>query len=219
MKLSDAGTEFIANFEGFRADPYWDIDHHSIGYGTRAKGENDGPITREEGLRRLHDQVEEHYGAAVNKLNDDFDLGLNQNQFDALVSFVYNLGPAAIGKDWDVGQALRAKDFQRAADEMLDHNKAGGQVLAGLTTRREKERALFLKRPPVGYTDDERHLLSVIKDENASKTRRLRAATTLRAQATEIQKKARAEKDGWKKHDRGRRFQGIRRALKRYAPK
>jgi lysozyme len=211
VRLSERGAQFIAGFEGFRSTPYWDHDHYSIGHGTRARGTGDGPITRAEARRRLRDAVDATYGRAVDRLP----VKLNQNQFDAVTSFVFNLGPGAIDPDTGIGKALRAKQWQRAADEMLGWNMAGGRVLAGLTARRKKERALFLRRPPVAYSDDERHLLKVLRDRGASKTRRTRAAGNLRKQAAEIQRLARAERDGWEKNDRARRYQGIRRALRR----
>lgn len=213
MKLSAAGAEFIANFEGFRADPYWDVNHWSIGYGTPSS-EGARPITRAEGMRRLRAAVNEHFAPAVRAIG----VQLNQDQFDALTSFAYNLGPGVIdGLDGDaVFDAVKRGDFRAAGDAMLSYNRASGVVLPGLARRRQMERALLLKRQPVRYTKEERHLLAVLKDKQASKTRRTRAAGTLRRLAREIQLRARRE-DDWQKADRGRRFKGIRGALRKYA--
>lgn len=68
---------------------------------------------------------------------------LSQNQFDALVSFVYNVGSRALSTS-TLLKKLNAGDIKGAADEFLRWNKAGGKVLNGLTRRREAERALFL---------------------------------------------------------------------------
>ena len=68
---------------------------------------------------------------------------LSQNQFDALVSFAYNVGSRALSTS-TLLKKLNAGDIKGAADEFLRWNKAGGKVLNGLTRRREAERALFL---------------------------------------------------------------------------
>lgn len=203
MNLSDKGAEFIANFEGFRADPYWDVDHHSIGYGTRARSLQDH-VTREEALRRLHDYVEEHVGPAVRRLKP-----FGQPQFDALASFAYNLGAGVIEPHDQVGARVLEGDYRLAGDAMLNYTKAGGKVLPGLVTRREKERRLLLT---VRYTDEELHYLARIKQPGPNPA----AEKWLRARAKKIQTNARDEKD-WAKNDRGRRYQGIRRAIRRYA--
>jgi lysozyme len=68
---------------------------------------------------------------------------LNQNQFDALVSFAYNTGSRALSSS-TLLKKLNAGDYAGAADQFLRWNKAGGKVLKGLTRRREAERELFL---------------------------------------------------------------------------
>lgn len=68
---------------------------------------------------------------------------LTQGQFDALVSFAYNVGSRALSTS-TLLKKLNAGDITGAADEFLRWNKAGGKVLNGLTHRREAERALFL---------------------------------------------------------------------------
>ena len=68
---------------------------------------------------------------------------LTQGQFDALVSFTYNLGARSLSTS-TLLKKLNAGDYRGAADEFPRWNKAGGQVLAGLTRRREAERSLFL---------------------------------------------------------------------------
>ncbi|MGF6438986.1 lysozyme [Kosakonia sp. 1610] len=68
---------------------------------------------------------------------------LTQGQFDALVSFAYNLGARALSTS-TLLQKLNSGDYAGAADEYTRWNKAGGKVLPGLTRRHEAERALFL---------------------------------------------------------------------------
>ena len=70
---------------------------------------------------------------------------LHQHEYDAFLSLAYNIGPGAFAKS----SALRKfneGDKRGAADAILLWNKAGGRVLAGLTRRREAERALFLSQ-------------------------------------------------------------------------
>ncbi|MNE73430.1 Lysozyme RrrD [compost metagenome] len=69
---------------------------------------------------------------------------LTQNQWDALVSFTYNLGSANLGSS-TLRRLLNAGDYAADADQFPRWNKAGGKVLAGLTRRREAERSLFLE--------------------------------------------------------------------------
>lgn len=143
MKLSDKGAALIEGFEGFRSRPYRDaVGVWTIGYGsTKGVGPNTPPVSRGQARARLKREVDQVYGAAVNRLG----VPLNQHQFDALCSFTYNLGPGAIGPSTGIGRALRARKWRRAADELLKWDKAGGRTLLGLTRRRRAERALFLR--------------------------------------------------------------------------
>lgn len=68
---------------------------------------------------------------------------LNENQRGALVSLIYNIGTGAFEKS-TLLRKLNARDFSGAADEFKRWNKCGGQVLRGLTIRRNNERRLFL---------------------------------------------------------------------------
>jgi lysozyme len=198
LHLSDHGASFISNFEGFRADAYWDVDHWSIGYGTRARSQHERGVSRAEALRRLHDHVEDHVGPWVRELRP-----FGQHQFDALASFAYNLGAGVL--DGQVGDAVRRGDYRLAGDAMLNYTKAGGEVLQGLVRRREAERRLLLK---VRYTEVEVDLLQKLR---AGKP----VVARVRDQARKIQTAARADGD-WQKHDRGRRYQGLRRAIRKY---
>jgi GH24 family phage-related lysozyme (muramidase) len=146
MKLSRRGVRLIQDYEGFRSSPYRDsVGVWTIGYGsTKGVGPQTAPLNRQQASERLRSEVDAEYGAAVNALH----LPLNQHQFDALVSFVYNVGPGALGLDTGIGRELRAHHWHRAADELLRWDKAGGRALPGLTRRRRAERQLFLTPPP-----------------------------------------------------------------------
>ena len=71
-------------------------------------------------------------------------MGINQNQFDAMVSFTYNLGCANL-KSSTLLKKVNKGDFAGATKEFPRWNKAGGRVLAGLTRRRKAEADLFSK--------------------------------------------------------------------------
>ena len=68
----------------------------------------------------------------------------NQNQFDAMVSLCFNIGPGNFAKS-SIVTYFNSGHAARAADRFLAWNKAGGKVLKGLERRRKAERALFLK--------------------------------------------------------------------------
>jgi GH24 family phage-related lysozyme (muramidase) len=160
MRVSSVGVALVKEFEGFPngGRPYRD----PVGIWTRGYGRIEGigpnsprisePAASRELLQLLNS---DKYAGVVNRL----ELNLNQNQFDALVSFVYNCGGGAIGSNTTVGRNLRAKNWKGAADGMLAWCKAttpSGQVitLAGLLRRRKAERALFLKPVKSGHTVD-----------------------------------------------------------------
>jgi lysozyme len=69
---------------------------------------------------------------------------LNQAQFDALVSLVYNVGGGDFAKS-KMLRKLNAGDYQGAPEEFLDWDHAGGERIPGLTIRRRKEHDLFVK--------------------------------------------------------------------------
>lgn len=194
MKLSTDGAHLIEAFEGFVPTPYKDpVGVWTIGFGsTKGVGPNTKRMTRAQAERRMMREVDATYGAAVNALK----LPLNQNQFDALCSFVYNVGPGGVASDTRVGKALRAHDWRAAADYLLDWDKAGGRALAGLTRRRVAERALFLKADDrwKGYTESEVRWIREY-DRHPTLKRRLVLRAVMRAQALRI--RMAAKKKGW----------------------
>ena len=151
MKTSQAGIDLIKSFEGFRSAPYRDaVGIPTIGYGMtiypdgRKVTMQDKPISEAqavEGLRNLlgrYEQAVERYAQ----------IKLCQHQFDALVSFAYNVGNEAL-RTSTLMRHLNQGDLTSAANQMLRWNRAGGRVLAGLTRRRQAERAMFLGLPAV----------------------------------------------------------------------
>jgi GH24 family phage-related lysozyme (muramidase) len=223
MKLSNRGTELIGNFEGFVDHPYNDPSpgrHCTIGFGHLIHhgpcGPGDhrtwGTISRERGLQLLGQDAQSRE-AAVEQL---VQVPLNQNEFDALVSLVYNIGAGAFA-DSTVLRELNAGRRGKAAQAFMMWVKSGGVTLPGLVRRREAEMRLFLTgvRKPVRYSDEERRHLQVITAAGGvTPAERLRARDWLRAQAVKIQARARREPGGWGEVDRARRFRGIRRTLR-----
>lgn len=134
--------DLIKRFEGCQLKPYkcpagvW-----TIGYGsTKGITENTPAITQEQADRLLAKDMQ----WAVNAVNQKVNVDLTQNEFDSLVSFVFNIGAAAfVGST--LYKKLRMEDYYGAAEEFPKWCHAGGKVLQGLVTRREAEKELFLR--------------------------------------------------------------------------
>lgn len=140
MKTSANGRKLIQQFEGCREKAYQDcVGVWTIGYGHTGNVKAGQVISKEEADRLLsQDLVKFESGVEKN-----VKVALTQNQFDALVSFCYNLGVGSLQKS-TLLKKLNAGDYKGAAEEFLKWNKAGGKVLTGLVRRRELERQLFL---------------------------------------------------------------------------
>lgn len=145
MQTSEKGIALIKQFEGCKLTAYQDsVGVWTIGYGwtqpVDGKPIRAGMTIKQETAERLLKTGLVGYESDVSRL---VKVGLTQGQFDALVSFTYNLGARSLSTS-TLLRKLNAGDYAGAADEFLRWNKAGGKVLNGLTRRREAERALFL---------------------------------------------------------------------------
>ncbi|BHD63697.1 lysozyme [Salmonella enterica subsp. enterica serovar Senftenberg] len=145
MQTSEKGIALIKQFEGCKLTAYQDsVGVWTIGYGwtqpVDGKPIRAGMTIKQETAERLLKTGLVSYESDVSRL---VKVGLSQGQFDALVSFTYNLGARSLSTS-TLLRKLNAGDYDGAADEFLRWNKAGGKVLKGLTRRREAERALFL---------------------------------------------------------------------------
>lgn len=148
MQVSDVGIELIKSFEGFRANAYPDPksggDPWTVGYGT-TKFPSGRPV--KQGDKVTPAQAEMYLREDVKKFANSVDalvtVPLKQCQYDALVSFVYNLG-ATNFRNSTLLKKLNAKDYKGAADEFLRWVSPGSSVEAGLRRRRTAERAMFL---------------------------------------------------------------------------
>jgi lysozyme len=148
--VNDAALDLICEFEGFVATWYPDPAHGwkvpTVGYGhTDAAGEPKFAATKTKKFtkaeaRLILERDLAQYAAVVKK---SVSVPLNDNQYGALVSFTFNLGPSNFLKS-TLLKKLNKGDYEGAADEFKRWNRAGGQILKGLTRRRAAEAALFL---------------------------------------------------------------------------
>lgn len=158
MKISEAGIQLIKAFEGCHNTPYrcpaalWTIGYGHVLYPDQARLKT--PERALYGIKDEHNRTFEYdeIDSLLEKDLERFEAGVlrlcpasadSQSQFDAIVSFSFNVGLGNLQ-----ASSLRMKysrgDYDGAADEFLKWNKAGGKVLNGLVRRREAERALFL---------------------------------------------------------------------------
>ena len=161
MKVSDAAIRMVKHHEGVRLRPYrcpallWtvgvghviDPTHAAVKYEDRknlpipdgwdrqlSMGEVD--IILAQDLKRFERGVARYCPAAVN----------SQGQFDALVSFAFNVGLGNLQRS-SIRMRYNRGDIEGAADAFLMWTKAAGRVLPGLVKRRQDERAMFLAHP------------------------------------------------------------------------
>lgn len=150
LRLSERGARFIAGFEGCVLHPYNDPWNATIGIGhlihfgrvTSADIERYRGFTYADAIQLLREDVRQ----VEEQIRSKIHVELNQNQWDALVSLVFNCGPGIL--ESEIGADINAKQFTAAANawQAWCHGN-GGIVLNGLVRRREAERQLFLETP------------------------------------------------------------------------
>lgn len=146
MKLDEKGYQLIAEFEGLRLSPYLcSAGVPTIGYGStfypsgKKVTMQDNPITQATALWMLKETANK-FAVEVEKLVIPT---LKQNQFNALVSFAFNLGTSALGKSTLLKKVNANPNDPTIRNEFAKWNKAGGRILDGLTKRRTKEANLY----------------------------------------------------------------------------
>ena len=146
MKTSDKGLALIKSFEGFSAKPYLcPAGVPTIGYGATYYPDGkkvtmrDKPVSEADATAMLRSMLVQY----ENGVERYVQVPITQGQFDALVSFAYNLGLAAL-KGSTLLRLVNERNYVGAAAQFSRWNKAGGKVLPGLTRRREAERKLFV---------------------------------------------------------------------------
>lgn len=168
--VSAKGLELIKSFEGLRLKAYKAVPsekYYTIGYGHYGKDvSKDMTITKEKAEALLRQDLENAI-RNVNTYNSKY--GFNQNEFDALVSFAFNVG--------SIHQltALGTRSKKTIANKILQYNKSGGKVIKGLVTRRQKEHDLFVT--PASTLDYEEIAREVIAGKWGNGAQRKQALT------------------------------------------
>ena len=150
MRTSTACIEFIKSVEGFSSQPYYDYNQYTVGYGTKCPTEKyfeykANGIPKKEAEALLMEYLSGIEETLQKKLISKYDLSLTQYQFDALVSFSFN-----IGTGWmTYNSTLRNAILQNADNDEMVYSfglycTAGGQYLPGLITRRLCEANIYL---------------------------------------------------------------------------
>jgi lysozyme len=140
LTYSKDGLNLTEQFEGCQLTAYQDqVGVWTIGYGHTGSGVVSGlAITQDQAVALLVSDV----AAAAAFVNNAVTIELQQNEFDALVDFVFNLGRGAFAGS-TLLKNLNAGQFDAAAAQFALWDHAGGQVVAGLLRRRQAEAALF----------------------------------------------------------------------------
>ena len=139
----------IKTFEGFRSAPYkCSAGVPTIGYGAtfypggKKVTMTDPSITEEKAVELLANMLVSFEKYVDSYCRDD----INQNQFDALVSFAYNLGPANLKSSTLLKKVNANPEDETITAEFMKWVKAGGKTLKGLVRRREAESQLYFKK-------------------------------------------------------------------------
>lgn len=145
MRTSDKGIKFISQWEGFSPTAYMDDnDGYTIGYGHLIQGQDEqwlvgATITKEQALELLKKDV----GIAEASVYTWVTAPLNQNQFDALVSLIYNIGGGQF-RTSTLRTRINLNDTKERITEAWQRwNKDDGRVVQGLVNRRKAETDLF----------------------------------------------------------------------------
>lgn len=139
MKIGAKGLSLIKSYEGFRAQAYMDTGNvPTIGYGT-TKGVRIGQtVTKAEAEAYLLRDVQ----SAEATVTKSVTVKLTQDQFDALVCFVYNVGSGSF-RSSTLLSLLNQKMYSTVSTQLKRWDKDNGRVIAGLTRRRAAEGVLF----------------------------------------------------------------------------
>jgi len=144
VKISEAGLSLIKRFEGCILTAYLDaVGIWTIGYGHTGPNVHRGlTITQKQAEDVLAQDIRRFELGVINNVK----VTLNQNEFDALVSFSFNVGVNALKNSTLLRLLNDNADRSLVASEFLRWNKGDGKVLEGLTRRRQAEKALFLQK-------------------------------------------------------------------------
>ena len=146
MQISSHGINLIREFEGLRTKAYkahFSEKYYTIGYGHYGPDVKPNDVCTEDYAVKLLTNDLGRFCRDVEKALTAEEIEVNQNQFDALVSFAFNVGTNNLISS-TLWQKLKHHDYDGAAQQFLRWNKCNDIELPGLTRRREAERNLFL---------------------------------------------------------------------------
>ena len=139
MKISEEGKSLIKKFEGCELEAYpCPAGYWTIGYGHIKSAKEGKTIGQNEADVLLAKDLEE-FESYVNGM---VKVSLEQNEFDALVCWTFNLGPTNLSSS-TLLKVLNQDKKNEVPAQIKRWNKAGGEVLEGLIRRREAEALLF----------------------------------------------------------------------------
>ena len=139
MNISKEGLALIKHYEGCELKAYrCPANVLTIGYGVTKGVTEDMEITQQEANEMLAGELIEY----TKYIDDMVDVSLNQNQFDALTAWVYNLGPTNL-KESTMLKVLNEGKYDEVPEQIKRWNKANGVVLGGLVKRRAAEALMF----------------------------------------------------------------------------
>lgn len=140
LSVSAGGIGFIAQWEGVSYEPYLDVANVPTVCHGHTSNVEDRMYTEGECLILLEGDA----STAENAVRKYVRVPISQLQYDALVSFTFNVGAGAFSRS-TLLRKLNAGDYEGAADEFLRWTYAGGKHYDGLLNRRMDERGLFLR--------------------------------------------------------------------------
>lgn len=149
MRTSENGIALIQKFEGIKTRPYRDcVGLWTVGIGTLIGDGKSLPDNwnRDFTISECHALLRKELTHIERGITKYISAPLNQNMFDAIVCFTYNLGLGCLQRS-TLRQKLNRGDIQGCIKSWEKYNKAGGKVWKGLTRRREAEINLFLTNP------------------------------------------------------------------------
>lgn len=154
MQISEPGLELLKQWEGFELKVYKDsagLPTIGVGHLITKSEQSSGniviagvPVQYANGLtdQQALDLLSQDVQPAENSVNNGVKVDLNQNQFDALVSFTFNVGVGAFTSS-TLLKVLNQGQYDQVPDQLRRWNKAGGKVVQGLVNRRENEVKLW----------------------------------------------------------------------------
>lgn len=155
MEMSENGKKFIESFEGLFLKAYkcqagvWTIGYGTTTYPVGVSVNKGDTCTEKQADAWMQDELEDK-GKKLDEMLSRVNFNPTQNEFDALLSFIYNLGEGMLDPARTIGTLIRSGNKKAVADSMLLYCKYKGifgimRTSKGLLNRRKAEQALFLK--------------------------------------------------------------------------